>query len=74
MSLKQDIASAEAYIARANRRIGKQRRLIDRSLNQQTVTTARDLVGILSALLVNVERQRGRWRHQGEAATEEIAH
>jgi hypothetical protein len=75
MGLQQDIASAEAYIARANRRIGKQRHLIDRSRNEQTVATARDLVDILSALLMNVvERQQGRRRHLGGVRSEETAH
>ena len=74
MGLQRDKASAEAYIARANRRIGKQRYLIDRSRNPQTVDTARELVDVLSALLFNVERQHGRRRHQGEVATEETGH
>ena len=63
MGLQQDIASAEAYIARANRRIGKQRHLIDR-----------DLVDVLSALLINVERQQGQRRLLRGAASGETAH
>jgi hypothetical protein len=59
VGVKQDVVGAEAYIARANRRIGKQRHLIARSRNQQTVATAQDLVEVLTALLANVERQHG---------------
>jgi len=64
MGLQQDIASAEAYIARANRRIGKQRHLIDRSSNEQTVATA---------LLINVERQQGQRRLLRGAGSGETA-
>ena len=74
MGLQQDIASAEAYIARANRRIGKQWHLIDRSSNEQTVATARDLVDVLSVLLINVERQQGQRRLLRGAGSGETAH
>jgi hypothetical protein len=74
VGLKQDIVGAEAYIAKANRRIGKQRHLMGRSRNRQTVATARDLIEVLTALLANVERQQGRRRHEAEAATKETSH
>ena len=60
MGAKQNVAGAEAYIVRASRRIEKQRYLIGRSRNQQTVAIAQDLVVVLSALLANVERQHER--------------
>jgi len=67
VGVKQEVVGAEAYIARANRRIGKQRHLIARSRNQQTVATAQDLVEVLTALLANVERQHGGKRRDGSA-------
>jgi hypothetical protein len=65
VGVKQDVVGAEAYIARANRRIGKQRHLIARSRNRQTVATAQDLVEVLTALLANVERQHCGKRRDG---------
>ena len=64
MGVNQDIASAKVYMSRTNRRIEKQRHLIERSRNAQTVATARDLVEVLTALLANVEH-----RHQRLKAT-----
>jgi len=66
MSLRRDITSAEVYITRANRRIVKQRSLKGRSRNEETVTTARDLVAVLTALLKNVEHQHQRLRGQAD--------
>ena len=66
MGLQDDIANAETYIAQAIRRLGKQRYLIDRSRNQQTIATVQGLVEVLSALLVNVERQQSRRRAKGD--------
>ena len=66
MSLRRDIAGAEAYIARTSRRIVKQRSLIGRSRNEETVATARDLVAVLTALLKNVEHQHQRLRGQAD--------
>ena len=66
MGLKQEIAGAEAYMSRTNRRIEKQRHLIGRSRNEQTVATARDLVDVLTALLANVEYRHQRLLHQAE--------
>ena len=66
MSLRQDIAGAEAYIARTSRRIVKQRSLIGRSRNEETVATARDLVAVLTSLLKNVEHQHQRLRGQAD--------
>jgi hypothetical protein len=60
MGLKQDIAGAEVYIARANRRIGKHRHLIEHSPNRQTVDRARDVIDVLTILLLNVEHQHHR--------------
>ena len=60
MDLKQNIAGAEVYIARANRRIGKQRYLIVHSPNRQTVDRAREVIDVLTILLLNVEHQRHR--------------
>ena len=60
MGLKQDIASAQVYMSRTNRRIEKQRHLIGRSRNEQTVATARDLIEVLTALLANVEHRHQR--------------
>jgi hypothetical protein len=59
VGVKQDIASAKVYMSRTSRRIEKQRHLIGRSRNAQTVATARDLIEVLTALLANVE-----YRHQ----------
>jgi hypothetical protein len=70
MGVKQDVVGAEAYIELANRRIGKQRHLIARSRNPQTVATARDLVEVLAALLSNVERQHGRGGKGSDGLTE----
>ena len=67
MSLKQDIAGAEVYMARANRRIGKARHLIGRSPNGQTVATAGELVEVLTALLANVEHRHRQLRLKAEA-------
>jgi hypothetical protein len=66
MGLQGDIASAATYIAQANWRLGKQRYLLDRSRNQQTIATVQGLVEVLSALLVNVERQQSRRRAKGD--------
>jgi len=60
MSLREDIAGGEAYISRANRLIGKHRGLIARSGNQKTISTAQDVVQVLTVLLANVEHQRRR--------------
>jgi hypothetical protein len=69
MGLKQDIASAQVYMSRTNRRIEKQRHLIGRSRNVQTVATARDLVEVLTALLANVEHRHQRLQDKaGKAA------
>ena len=68
MGLKQDIASAETYISRTNRRILKQRHLMAHSPNGQTVAIARDVVFVLTALLANVEHRRQRLRNRAEAA------
>jgi hypothetical protein len=57
VGVKQDIASAKVYMARTNRRIEKQRHLIERSRDAQTVATARDLVEVLTALPANVEHR-----------------
>jgi hypothetical protein len=59
VGLKDDIAGTEAYIARTTRRIEKQRHLIGRSRNEQTVAATRDVMDVLTALLANVEH-----RHQ----------
>jgi len=60
VGVKQDIASAKVYMARTNRRIERQRHLIERSRNAQTVATARDLVEVLTVLLANVEHRHQR--------------
>jgi hypothetical protein len=60
VNVNQNIASAKVYISRTNRRIEKQRHLIERSRNAQTVATVRDLVEVLTALLANVERRHQR--------------
>ena len=60
MSLRKDIAGGEAYISRVNRLIGKHRGLIARSRNQQTISTARDVVEVLTVLLPSVEHQHHR--------------
>ena len=60
MGLQQDIASAKVYMSRTTRRIEKQRHLIGRSRNEQTVATAQDLVEVLTALLANVEHRHQR--------------
>lgn len=57
MGLEQDMACTEAYIARASKRIKRQRRVADRSRNRHTADTARDLVCVLTVLLGNVERK-----------------
>ena len=57
MSLRKDIAGGEAYISRANRLIGKHRGLIARSRNQETISTAQDVVEVLTVLLASVEHQ-----------------
>ena len=57
MSLRKDIAGGEAYISRANRLIGKHRSLIARSQNQETISTAQDVVEVLTVLLASVEHQ-----------------
>jgi hypothetical protein len=61
---KQAIAGAEAYIARADRRIQKHRGVIDRSHNEQTVATAQDLVDVLIKLRANVEYHQRRLRER----------
>jgi hypothetical protein len=66
MGLQDNIASGATYIAQANRCLGKQRYLLDRSRNQQTIATVQGLVEVLSALLVNVERQQSRRRAKGD--------
>jgi hypothetical protein len=66
MSLREDIAGAEAYISRTSRRLVKQRNLIGRSRNREIVATARDLVAVLTALLKNVEHQHQRLRDQAD--------
>jgi hypothetical protein len=59
MGVDQDLAAADAYIRQANRRIAKERALADRTANQQTKTTVRDLIEVLTLLRANVEdRQR----------------
>jgi hypothetical protein len=68
MGLKQDIADSEAYMALANRRIGKARHLIGHSPNGQTVTSAGELVEVLTALLANVEHRHRQLRLKAEAA------
>jgi hypothetical protein len=68
MGLKQDIAGTEVYMARANRRIGKQRRLMERSPNQQTIATAQEVIEVLTTLLVNVEHRHRRLQLKAEAA------
>ena len=65
MDVKQDIASAKVYMARTNRRIEKQRHLIERSRNAQTIATARDLVEVLTALLANVEHRHQHLQDRG---------
>jgi hypothetical protein len=57
VGVKQDIASAKVYMARTNRRIERQRHLIERSRNAHTIATARDLVEVLTAFLANVEHK-----------------
>jgi hypothetical protein len=74
MDLKQDIARREAYIAQASRRIEKQRRLIGRSRNGQTVAAARDLVELLRSLLLNVERQHGQLQRKADTAAAKKSH
>ena len=68
MGLKQDIAGTEVYMARATRRIGKARHLIECSPNGQTVATARELIDVLTTLLANVEHQHRRLRLKAEPA------
>ena len=68
MGLKQDMAGAEAYIARANRRIEKQHGLITRSRDRETVAVAEDLVVILTTLRENVERRRHQLQRKAETA------
>ena len=70
MGVNQDIAaSAKIYMSRTNRRIEKQRRLIERSRNARTVATARDSVDVLTALLANVEHRHQRLKDNlGKAA------
>jgi hypothetical protein len=60
MSLREDIAGGEAYISRTNRLIGKHRGLIARSRNEETISTARDVVEVLIVLLASVEQQHQR--------------
>ena len=67
MGLKQNIAGAEVYVARANRRIGKARRLIGRSPNGETVATARELVEVLTTLLANVEYRHRQLQEKADA-------
>jgi len=57
MGLKQDIAGAEVYIARAHRRIRKHCHLIEHSPRRHTVGSAREVVDVLTILLLNVEQQ-----------------
>lgn len=57
MGLGQDIAQANEYIARASKTIEKQRRVLARTRNPQTIARAQDLVDLLTALRANVERQ-----------------
>lgn len=68
MGLKEDIAGAEVYMARANRRIRKARQLIGHSPNGQTVATAGELVEVLTALLANVEHRHQQLRLKAETA------
>jgi len=69
VGVKQDIADAKVYMARTNRRIERQRHLIERSRNAQTVATARDLVEVLTVLLANVEHRHQRLQDKaGKAA------
>ena len=65
MGLEQDMAGREAYIARANKRIKRQRRVADRSRNPHIADTARDLVCVLTVLLRNVERKHRFLRKAG---------
>jgi len=59
MGVEQDLAAADAYIRRANRRIAKERALADRTANPETKATVRDLIEVLAILRANVEdRQR----------------
>ena len=57
MGVKQNMASTQAYITRASKRIKRQRRVADRSRNPRTANAARDLVCVLTVLLANVERK-----------------
>jgi hypothetical protein len=58
MSLSQDIAHADEYIAKASKNIKKQRRLLVRTRNPQTAARAQNLLDLLTALLANVEQNR----------------
>jgi hypothetical protein len=59
MGVDQDLAAADAYIRQANRRIAKERALVDRTANPKTKATVRDLIEVLTILRSNVEdRQR----------------
>ena len=57
MSLRKDIAGGEAYISRANKLIRRHCGLIARSRNQETISTAQDVVEVLTVLLASVEHQ-----------------
>ena len=58
MGLKEERVAADNYIARANRRIAKERGLISRSRNPETVAIAKELVEVLTILCSNVEHHR----------------
>jgi hypothetical protein len=58
MNLKEERAAAEVYIARADRRIAKERGLIDRSRNPETIAIAQELVEVLTILRDNVKHHR----------------
>lgn len=58
MRREHEAAQAEAYLAQADRRIAKHRRLMLVSPNLLTARMARDLVQVLTVLRSNVKRKR----------------
>ena len=69
MGREQDIQNGKVYMRRADRRLGKQRHLIARSANKQTVADTRDLVAVLSILRANVKRRHDLLQAKGDRST-----
>jgi hypothetical protein len=58
VGLQHEIARADAYIARTNRRIKKHQDLMRRSRSDQTIVITGDLVTVLAVFRSNVENRR----------------